>query len=50
MIITQMGVMEVTDDGIVLTELHPDFTVDEVKEATGCELIISDDLQEMKKG
>ena len=48
MIITEMGVMEVTDDGIALTELHPDFTVDDVQAATGCKLIISDDLKEMK--
>ena len=48
MIITEMGVMEVGDDGIILTELHPDFTVDDVQEATGCKLIISDELKEMK--
>lgn len=47
MIITEMGVMEVTDKGIVLTELHPDFTLDEIKAATGCELIISSDLKAM---
>jgi len=46
-IITEMGVMEVTDKGIVLTEKHPDFTVDEVKAATECELIISPDLKDM---
>ena len=46
-IITEMGVMEVTDKGIVLTEKHADFTLDEVKAATGCELIISDDLKDM---
>ncbi|MGL4484141.1 MAG: 3-oxoacid CoA-transferase subunit B [Anaerovoracaceae bacterium] len=48
MIVTEMAVMEVTDKGIVLTEVHPDFTVEQVKEATGCELIVSDDLKEMK--
>lgn len=47
MIITEMGVMEVRPEGIVLTELHPDFTVDEVKEATEAELIISADLKAM---
>jgi len=47
MIITEMGVMEVTPSGIMLTELHPDFTVDQVQEATGCELIISPDLKDM---
>jgi len=48
MIITEMGVMEVTDKGIVLTEKHADFTVDDIKAATGCDLIISPDLKEMK--
>lgn len=48
MIVTEMGVMEVTDKGIVLTELHPDFTIEEIKAATECELIISDELTEMK--
>ncbi|MDD4366460.1 MAG: 3-oxoacid CoA-transferase subunit B [Eubacteriales bacterium] len=48
MIVTEMGVMEVTDEGIVLKELHPDFTLDEIKEATGCRLIISPDLKPME--
>ncbi|NCB42190.1 MAG: CoA transferase subunit B [Clostridia bacterium] len=45
MIITEMGVMELTKDGIVLTELHPDCTVEQVQEATEAELIISPDLK-----
>lgn len=49
MIITEMGVMEVTDNGIVLTELHPEFTVEDIKEATECELIISPDLKAMEE-
>lgn len=48
MIITEMGVMEVTKEGIVLTELHPDFTVEQVQEATEAKLIISPDLKPMK--
>ncbi len=44
-IITEMAVMEVTDEGIVVTELHPDFTKEEVQEATGVELIWADDLK-----
>ena len=48
-IITEMGVMEVTDKGVVLTEIHPDFTVDDVRAATGCELIISSDLRKMEE-
>jgi acetate CoA/acetoacetate CoA-transferase beta subunit len=48
MIITEMGVMEITKDGIVLTELHPDYTVEQIQEATEAELIISPDLKPMK--
>ena len=47
MIITEMGVMRVTPDGIVLEEIHEDFTVEEVQAATGCQLIISDNLKTM---
>lgn len=47
MIITEMGVMEVTKDGIVLTELHPDYTVEQIQEATEAELIISPNLKPM---
>ncbi len=47
MIVTEMGVMEVTPEGIVLTELHPDYTVEQVQDATGCRLIISADLKPM---
>ena len=49
MIITEMGVMEITDKGIMLTELHPDYTLDDIKAATGCELIISPDLKPMEE-
>ena len=47
MIITEMGVMEITKDGIVLTELHPDYTIDQIRDATDAELIISSSLQQM---
>lgn len=49
MIITEMGVMEVTEGGIMLTELHPDFTVEQIKEATEAELIISPNLMRMQQ-
>jgi len=48
MIITEMGVMEITKDGILLTERNPDYTVDQIREATDAELIISPDLKEMQ--
>ena len=47
LIVTEMGVMEVTPKGIVLKEIHPEFTVDQVKAATEADLIIADDLKPM---
>ena len=47
MIITDMGVIEVTDKGMELIEIAPGVTVEEVQAATGCELIISDNLKEI---
>jgi acetate CoA/acetoacetate CoA-transferase beta subunit len=40
MIITEMGVMVITPDGLILTEINPDFTVEQVQEATEAKLII----------
>jgi len=48
MIVTEMGVLEVTAEGLVLTELHPDFTKEQVQEATGAKLIISSNLKPMQ--
>lgn len=47
MIITEMGVMEITPEGIVLTEIHPEFTVEQVQAATEATLIISPNLKSM---
>lgn len=49
MIVTEMGVMEVTDKGLVLTEYNPEFTVEEIQAATEAQLIIADDLKDMTK-
>lgn len=49
MIITEMGVMTVTPGGLELVEYNPEFTLDEIKAATGCDLIISDNLTTMKQ-
>ena len=48
MIVTEMGVMEITPEGIVLKEIHPEFTVEQVQAATEAELIISKDLKTME--
>ncbi|WP_298616077.1 3-oxoacid CoA-transferase subunit B [uncultured Odoribacter sp.] len=47
MIVTEMGVIEVTPRGLVLKEIHPEFTVEQVKAATEATLIIADDLKPM---
>jgi len=49
MIITEMGVMNITPEGIVLTEINPEFTVEQVQAATGATLIISKDLKPMRQ-
>jgi acyl CoA:acetate/3-ketoacid CoA transferase beta subunit len=48
MIVTELGVMEITPQGIVLTEIAPGVTVEEVKAATEAQLIISENLKEME--
>ncbi|HHX04001.1 MAG TPA: 3-oxoacid CoA-transferase subunit B [Tissierellia bacterium] len=47
LIVTEMGVMEITEEGIVLKEINPEYTVEQVQEATTAKLIIADDLKEM---
>jgi len=47
LIVTEMGVMEVTKDGLVLKEYNKEYTLEEIQEATEPKLIISDDLKEM---
>ncbi len=48
LIVTEMGVIEVTEEGLVLVELNEEFTVEEVQNATEAKLIISDNLIPMK--
>ncbi len=48
MIITEMGVMEITPEGIVLTEINPEFTVEQVQAATEATLIISPNLKKIQ--
>lgn len=44
LIVTDMAVMEVTDKGLVLKEVAPGLTVDEVVEKTDADLIIPDNV------
>jgi 3-oxoacid CoA-transferase subunit B len=48
MIVTEMAVMDVTPTGLVLTELAPGVTADEVQNATEPTLIISPSLKVME--
>lgn len=48
LIVTEMGVMEVTDKGLVLTEINEEFSIEDVKNATEAELIISENLKSME--
>lgn len=47
LIVTEMGVIEVTDKGLVLKEINPDYTVEQVQAATEATLIIAEDLKQM---
>ena len=47
MIVTEMGVMKITPDGIVLSEINPEFTIDQVQQNTEATLIIPSDIKPM---
>jgi acetate CoA/acetoacetate CoA-transferase beta subunit len=48
LIVTEMGVMKVTEKGLVLQEYNPAYTVEQIIAATEAELIIAEDLCEMQ--
>ena len=48
LIVTEMAVIEPTDAGLVLRELGPGVTVEQVREATTAKLIVEGDVPEMK--
>lgn len=48
LIITEMGVFEVTKQGLVMKEYNPEYTIEAIQEATEATLIISDDLKQME--
>ena len=45
LIVTEMGVIEVTENGLILQERNPVFSVEEIQDATEAQLIISEDLK-----
>ena len=49
MIITEMGVFDVEEEGLMLKEIGEGFTVEDVKEATGCPFKVCKDLHPMKQ-
>lgn len=44
LIVTEMGVIEVTGDGLVLKEYNPEYTLEEIQAATGAPLKIDENL------
>jgi acetate CoA/acetoacetate CoA-transferase beta subunit len=48
LIVTEMGVMKVTEQGLLLTEIAPETTIEEIQTATEAELIVSKDLKVME--
>lgn len=45
MIVTELGVMEVTPAGLLLTEIYKSTTIEEVKSLTDADLIVSNELK-----
>lgn len=41
MIITERCVFKVGKEGLILVELNPDFTIDEIRESTGCDFVVA---------
>lgn len=48
LIVTEMGVMEVTPNGLVLKEIAPDVTIEDILRGTEADLIISENLKVME--
>jgi len=48
LIITEMAVIEVTENGLILKEIGPEATIEDIKAATGADLIVSDDVKKME--
>jgi 3-oxoacid CoA-transferase subunit B len=44
-IITDLGVLDVTDDGLLLTETAPGVTVEDILAKTDAKLTVAEDLQ-----
>lgn len=49
LIITEMGVIHVTEKGLVVTEINPEYTADEIQNLTEARLVFSEDLRYMNE-
>lgn len=49
LIITEMGVIKVTEEGLMVTEINPEYTADEIQNLTEARLIFSKDLRYMNE-
>lgn len=47
LIITEMAVFEVTESGLILTELNPEYRLEDVKAGTEADFLISKNIKEM---
>lgn len=47
LIVTEMGVFGYTEDGLILTEINPAFTLEEVQNSTGASFAVSESLAPM---
>ena len=47
MIITERAVFQVTSDGLILTEINPMFSLENIKSSTGADFMVSKYLKEM---
>lgn len=48
MIVTELGVFKITPEGMVLTEIHKDSSVEEIKANTEADFIVAADLKTME--
>ncbi len=47
MIITEMCVIEVTEKGLLLTEINPEFTIEEIQSQTEAKLLLAENIMDM---
>ena len=47
MIVTELGVLEITDKGFTLRELAPGVSIEDMQAATGAPIVIDGEIKEM---